>query len=489
VRLADLAAAVDGVHVRAAGPSRDPEVTTVVHDTRAVVDGALFCCVPGSRTDGHDLAPAAVDAGAAALLVHHELALDVPQLVVGDVRAALGPVAAAFWGDPSRRLAVLGVTGTSGKTTVTHLIAAVFAAAGRPCGIIGTLSGSRTTPEAPELQALLADHARRGNVAVAVEVSSHGLDQGRVAATRFAVAMFTNLSQDHLDYHGTMEEYFRAKSRLFAPGYTGRAVVCVDDPWGRRLAAAVAAAGEVELHEYSLGDAEDLHLTAAGAAFRWRGERVDLPLVGRFNVRNAVGAATVAAVAGVAPADVARGLSAVRPIPGRFEPVDAGQPFTVVVDYAHKPDALAEALRAARELVAGAGRLTVVFGCGGDRDRAKRPVMGAVASRLADRAIVTSDNPRSEDPRAIIDAIVAGVPAGAPAVVDVVPDRRAAIAAAVGRAGPGDVVVVAGKGHETTQVVAGRALPFDDRAVAREALAGPGAVHAVPGARRPAKGA
>ena len=215
MRLADLVAAAEGVRIRVAGPDRDPDLVAVVHDTRAVVDGALFCCVRGTHVDGHDLAAAAVAAGASALVVDHELALDVPQLVVEDVRAALGPVADAFWDHPSRHLDVLGVTGTSGKTTVAHLLAAVLSAAGRPCGVIGTLSGARTTPEAPELQALLADHRRQGDAAVAMEVSSHGLDQGRVAATRFAAAMFTNLSQDHLDYHGSMEEYFRAKARLF----------------------------------------------------------------------------------------------------------------------------------------------------------------------------------------------------------------------------------------------------------------------------------
>ena len=477
------------MRIRAAGPDRDPDVNAVVHDTRAVADGALFCCVRGSHTDGHDLAPAAVAAGATALLVDHELPLDVPQLVVDDVRAALGPVADAFWDHPSRHLDVLGVTGTSGKTTVTHLLAAVFAAAGRPCGIIGTLSGARTTPEAPELQALLAEHRRGGDAAVAMEVSSHGLDQGRVASTRFAAALFTNLSQDHLDYHGTMEAYFRAKARLFRLEYTTDAVVCVDEPWGRRLADEISAAGQVRLHRYSLADVADVRLTPGGATFRWRGQDVTLALAGRFNVRNAVGAATMAAVVGLAPADVARGLSQAAPVPGRFEAVDAGQPFTVLVDYAHKPDALDQALRAARELVAGSGRLTVVFGCGGDRDRAKRPVMGEVASRLADHTIVTSDNPRSEDPAAIIGEIVAGVPADADADrLDVLPDRRAAIERAVTAARPGDVVVVAGKGHETTQVVAGQSFPFDDRVVAREALARTAVLDPVPGARRPPKG-
>jgi UDP-N-acetylmuramoyl-L-alanyl-D-glutamate--2,6-diaminopimelate ligase len=486
VRLADLVAAAEGVRIRTAGPDRDPDLVAVVHDTRDVVDGALFCCVRGTHVDGHDLAPAAVASGAAALLVDHALPLDVPQLVVEDVRAALGPLADAFWDHPSRHLDVLGVTGTSGKTTVTHLLATVLSAAGRPCAVIGTLSGARTTPEAPELQALLADRHRRGDAAVALEVSSHGLDQGRVGATRFAAAMFTNLSQDHLDYHGSMEAYFRAKARLFTSEYTSEAVVCVDEPWGVRLADEIAAERGVAVHRYSLADATRVRLTPRGATFRWRGEDVTLALAGRFNVRNAVGAATVAAVVGLAPADIARGLSQAAPVPGRFEAVDGGQPFTVLVDYAHKPDALEQALGAARELVVGSGRLTIVFGCGGDRDRAKRPVMGEVAARLADRTIVTSDNPRSEDPQVIIDEILAGVPAGA--AVEVVPDRRAAMLRAVSAAHPGDVVVVAGKGHETTQMVAGQSIPFDDRVVAREALARTAVVGAVPGARRPSKG-
>jgi len=468
VRLRQLAAAVEGVRIRSAGPDRDPDLDAVVHDTRAVTDGALFCCVRGARADGHDLAAGAVDQGAAALLVDHVLPLDVPQLVVDDVRAALGPVAAAFWDHPSRHLTVVGVTGTAGKTTVTHLLASILATAGRPCGVIGTLSGARTTPEATELQAALAEHRRRGDAAVAMEVSSHGLDLGRVDTTRFAVAVFTNLSQDHLDFHGTMDAYFAAKARLFSPVFTDQAVICADDEWGRRLLADVAARGGVRTHAYRLDDVDDLQLSPGGAAFRWRGQQVELALAGRFNVRNAVGAATAAGALGVAPALIARGLSSARPVPGRFEAVDAGQPFTVIVDYSHKPDALDQALRAARELVTGGGELVVVFGCGGDRDRAKRPLMGEVAARLADKVLLTSDNPRSEDPLAIIAEIRQGIPAGSPVRTE--PDRRRAIDLAIASARPGGVVVVAGKGHETTQVTGDRAVPFDDRVVARQAL-------------------
>jgi UDP-N-acetylmuramoyl-L-alanyl-D-glutamate--2,6-diaminopimelate ligase len=485
VRLRHLAAAVEGVRVRTAGPDRDPELGAVVHDTRAVADGALFCCVRGARVDGHDLAPAAVEQGAVALVVDHELPLDVPQLVVDDVRASLGPVAAAFWEHPSRHLTVVGVTGTAGKTTMTHLLASVFAAAGRPCGVIGTLTGARTTPEAPELQALLAEHRRRGDAAVAMEVSSHGLELGRVDATRFAVAVFTNLSQDHLDFHGTMDAYFAAKARLFTPAFTDRAVICADDPWGRRLLAQVDAGGDVATTPYRLDDAADLRLTPGGASFSWRGAPVELQLAGRFNVRNAVGAATAAAALGVEPAAIAGGLSAAAPVPGRFEAVDAGQPFTVIVDYSHKPAALDQALQAARELVAGDGELTVVFGCGGDRDTAKRPLMGRVAARLADRVLLTSDNPRSEDPLAIIADIQGGIPAGAPVRTE--PDRRRAIERAIASARPGGVVVVAGKGHETTQVIGDRTVPFDDRVVARDAIDHLTTAGAAP-ATRPTKG-
>jgi UDP-N-acetylmuramoyl-L-alanyl-D-glutamate--2,6-diaminopimelate ligase len=472
MRLHDLVVGVAGVadlDVHRRGPDGDPDVLDVVHDTRRVGPGALFCCVPGSTVDGHDLAPAAVDAGAVALLVDRPLDLAVPQLEVADVRRALGPVAAAFWGHPSRDLAVVGVTGTSGKTTVTHLVQAVLDAAGWPCGVIGTLSGARTTPEAPELQSLLASERAAGRRAVAMEVSSHGLDQHRVDATRFAVGVFTNLSQDHLDYHHDMQAYFEAKARLFTPGLCERAVVCIDNPWGDRLLDTVQDSGQIDAHPYSINDVDDLAIHPGGAQFTWRGQKVDLGLAGRFNVTNAVAAATAVALLGVPPATIAEGLSAARPVPGRFEAVDAGQPFSVLVDYSHKPDALGQAIASARELAAHGGRVIVVFGCGGDRDAAKRPLMGKVAAELADRVIITSDNPRSEDPRAIISAVRDGVPPGASVATEL--DRRRAIEIALHEAGPGDVVLIAGKGHETTQVVGDERRPFDDRVVARDALA------------------
>ncbi|MGH9138320.1 MAG: UDP-N-acetylmuramoyl-L-alanyl-D-glutamate--2,6-diaminopimelate ligase [Acidimicrobiales bacterium] len=454
------------------------DITAVVQDTRAVVAGALFCCIRGSRVDGHDLAVDAVAAGAAAVLAERRLELDpsVSQALVPDTRAALGPVAAAFWGHPSRSLTVVGVTGTNGKTTVTHLLGAIFTAAGQPAEVIGTLTGEPgdetafgprrppTTPEATELQQRLAAVRDAGTPAVAMEVSSHGLALRRVDGTWFAAAVFTNLSQDHLDLHGSMEAYFAAKARLFEPAFTDLAVVNLDDPHGRLLqdAATVGTIG------YTLDEVDRLELSPTGSRFVWRGQGVQLALAGRFNVSNAVAAATVAAELGIPEPAIAAGLAAAGPVRGRFEAVDAGQPFGVVVDYAHTPDGLAQLLASARELVPPGGRLLVVFGCGGDRDPGKRPRMGEVAARLADRVVVTSDNPRSEDLDAIIEEILRGIADRSRVSVD--PDRRAAIALAITGARPGDLVLLAGKGHETTQTFADRVVPFDDRQVATDTL-------------------
>jgi UDP-N-acetylmuramoyl-L-alanyl-D-glutamate--2,6-diaminopimelate ligase len=362
-------------------------------------------------------------------------------------------------------LAVVGVTGTNGKTTTTHLLAAALRADGRSTEVVGTLSGPRTTPEAPELQARLAALADGGTAAVSMEVSSHALVQHRVDATWFEVGVFTNLSQEHLDFHGTLDEYFAAKASLFSPDRVGVAVVNADDPWGRRLLDAVS----IPTRPFTLADAADLDVGPVSSTFRWEGEPVELHLGGTFNVANALAAASAARELGAAPTAIAAGLSSVASVPGRFETVDAGQPFTVVVDYAHTPASLEQVLLAARHAAAtGEGRVLLVFGCGGDRDTAKRPAMGEVATRLADLAVLTSDNPRSEDPGAIIEAVRKGV--RRPEVLVVEPDRRAAIALALDGAGPGDVVVVAGKGHETTQVTGTSVEPFDDRAVVRAEL-------------------
>ena len=448
----------------------DSEIDGVVHHTEQVAPGSLFACVVGSTVDGHDLADQVVAAGAAALLVERRLPVDIPQLVVPSVRHAMGPVAARFFGDPSRALTVVGITGTNGKTTTVSLLRSIFEAAGRRCEVIGTLTsvpgGPPTTPDAPELQARLARWRDEGVDVVAMEVSSHALAMGRVDGTWFAATGFTMLGHDHLDLHVDIEHYFAAKAMLFRPERTDRAVIRSDDEWGARLLESV----EVEARPFCLADAEHLELTPAGAVFEWRGTRVSLPLAGRHNVANALCAATVADWLGIPPDAIAGGVAGVGPVSGRFELVDAGQGFTVAVDYAHTPDALETVLAAAREIAAPrGGRVLVVFGCGGDKDRAKRPEMGRIATEAADVVVVTSDNPRSEDPDAIIAEIVAGITDHGS--VSVIPDRREAIHHAARAAREHDVVVIAGKGHETTQTFADHTVPFDDRLVVREVLA------------------
>ncbi len=453
------------------GPSPGPvEVTSITHDSRHVRPGALFCCVPGATADGHDFAPAAVSAGAVAVVCERTVAVPVPRLRVASVREAMGPLAAAFHGHPSRKMAVAGITGTNGKTTVAHLLRSILERDGRRTGLVGTLTGARTTPEAPELQTELARMADGGTTAVAMEVSSHALAQHRVDGTEFAVVAFTNLSRDHLDFHGSMDEYFEAKARLFSPAFTGDAVVDVGSGYGLVMAERAERAG-LRTIRCSLDDAAGVEVAATASRFRWSGVDVEVRLGGRFNAANAIVAATTAGVLGVAASVVAEGIGAAGPVPGRFEPVDEGQPFRVVVDYAHTPDGLDQVLRAAREV--SDGRVIVVFGCGGDRDRTKRPEMGLVAGTLADRVVLTNDNPRHEDPSSIIEEVRAGVPADAALTVE--PDRRAAIEAAIAAAEPGDIVVIAGKGHETTQTIGDTVVPFDDRDVARDALAHRGA--------------
>jgi len=474
--VADLLADVDVAEVR--GDPAATVVTDVAFDSRRVEAGALFCCVPGERTDGHAHAAEAVDRGARSLVCEHFVELGptrgtVTQVRVppGGARPAMAQLAATFWGHPARSLATVGVTGTNGKTTVTQLVRAVLEADGRSTGVIGTLGGARTTPEAPDLQRTLAGLVEEGRRAVAMEVSSHALTQHRVDAMVFDVAAFTNLSRDHLDHHGTMEAYFEAKASLFADGRCRHAVVLADDRWGARLLERLegrAGSGGPTVHAVRRDEATDVALTVAGARFTWRGLSVDLPLAGRFNVDNALVAAACCTALGVPDERVAAGLGSVAPVPGRMELVDRAAPVAVLVDYAHTPAGLEVALDAARAVAAG-GRVLCVFGCGGDRDPGKRPQMGAVATARADEVVLTSDNPRSEDPLAIIEAIRAGGVDGA--VVTVEPDRAGAIRLAVGRARPGDVVLVAGKGHETTQTTGTTTVPFDDRAEAARALA------------------
>ncbi|MEZ5272152.1 MAG: UDP-N-acetylmuramoyl-L-alanyl-D-glutamate--2,6-diaminopimelate ligase [Ilumatobacteraceae bacterium] len=452
----------------AGAPAGDPVVTSVTYDSRAVSAGSLFCCLRGGTVDGHSFGAAAVQAGAVALLVEEVLPVPVPQVVVANARDAMGRVAAAFFGHPARSLRMVGVTGTNGKTTTTTLLAAILDHAGMPTGVIGTLTGKHTTPESPELQALLRGFLDEGRTAAVMEVSSHALALDRVAGCHFDVAVFTNLGRDHLDLHGTVERYFAAKALLFRPELTSLGAANTDDVHGRLL----VDTAPVPMVGFGAGDMTDLVVTPTRHAYTWHGHRVEVALGGAFNAMNSLAAATAASALGLDDAVIAAGLATARPVPGRFEPVEAGQPFAVIVDYAHTPDGLRQALAAARAVAAG-GRVLAVFGCGGDRDREKRPEMGRAAAELADRVVVTSDNPRSEDPLAIINAVLEGVPPDYRHVVVSEPDRRQAFALAFGMAAEGDVVVIAGKGHETTQTIGTTVLPFDDRAVARELLEAP----------------
>ena len=436
-------------------------IDDVVHDSRRAVQSCLFACIPGSRTDGHDHAADAVEAGATALLAERSLGLGVPELIVAHVRSAVGPVAALVHDNPSRHLDLVGVTGTNGKTTTVRIVASMMGSLGVAAREIGTLTGVRTTPEAPELQRQLAAARRTGDRVVAMEVSSHALDQHRVDGCRFAVVAFTNLGMDHLDHHGTMEEYYEAKRRLFSPEKADLAVIDTRSAYGARL----ADESEIPVVRIEPDDVTGESSGATASRFVWRGQAVDLPLGGAFNVANAVLAAEVAVALGHDPARIARALAETPQVPGRFESVDEGQPFTVIVDYAHTPDGLEAVLDAARRVTRRS--LVVVFGAGGNRDHGKRPHMGEVVRRLADRVVVTNDNPRGEDPDKIISGIVSGM-ATAPDLVE--SDRRAAIRHAIAGARDGDVVLIAGKGHETTQTIGADVSHFDDAEVAREEL-------------------
>ena len=456
------------------------QISSLAYDNRKVIPGALFFCVRGFNRDGHEFAPDAVARGAAALVVDHPLAVDAPQVQVADVRAAMAPAAAAFYADPTSRLAVCGVTGTNGKTTTAHLLRAMLEADGRRTGLLGTVRSviggvehevQRTTPEAIDLQRSFREMLDGGDRACVMEVSSHALALSRVDAITFAAAIFTNLTQDHLDFHPTMEAYFATKRSLFTDHAPAHAAINVDDAYGARLAAELRDGDPITFAIDAPADYRALAVETSlqGSRFTVRTPDRELalssPLRGRFNVYNVLGALAAARALGVPAETASAAIERGGQVPGRFETVDEGQPFAVIVDYAHTPDSLENVLDAARRLTA--GRLHVVFGCGGDRDRGKRPLMGEIAARLADRVIVTSDNPRSEDPEAIIGEILAGIEVP----VEQEADRRRAIGLAIAGASGGDVVVIAGKGHEQGQEFeGGRKLPFDDVAVAREAL-------------------
>ena len=459
--------------------SPDPvEVRDLAYDARDVTPGAAFFAVPGRRADGHDFAELAVENGASVLVVERAVDPVIPQLVVPSARAAMATAADVFFGEPTRELEVAGVTGTSGKTTTAFLLYSVLEAAGRSPGLLGTVESRvggevrpvvRTTPEAIDLQRTLREMLDRGNRSVALEASSHASALHRLDRVRFDALVFTNLSQDHLDFHESMEDYFTAKRRLFRGAAPPPAAVNVADPWGRRLADELADLNRAPLVTFGLTEdaeirPEGLELGPTGATFTAGGVEIRSRLRGRFNVENVLGVIAAAILLDVDEAEIAAGVAALDGVPGRFEAVDEGQPFSVVVDYAHKPDALDNVLRTARELAE--GRVLVVFGAGGDRDRQKRPLMGKVARELADVVIVTSDNPRNEDPLAIIQDVLQGTGTD----VEIDPDRRSAISRAVELAEPGDVVVIAGKGHEQGQEIGGERLPFDDRVVASGAL-------------------
>ena len=474
--LPDVLGAVPGLVLQ--GTADGVEVTGCTHDSRAVRPGDLYAALPGSRAHGADFAADVLAAGAAAVLTDPAGAArfpGLPVLVSEDPRGVMGEVARWVHDDPASGLLLLGVTGTNGKTTTAFLLEAGLRAAGHPTALLGTVltrigddvvPSVRTTPEATDLQAMFAVMRERGVTAVAMEVSSHALSLGRVDGVVYDVAAFTNLSQDHLDFHGSMEEYEAAKASLFTPRRSRRGVVNCDDPAGRRLAH-TRAVPTVTYGDDCDWTAREVDLRPDGSSFRLVGRdasvRASVRLPGAFNVANAVCALATLATAGVPLEDAVRGVAELPGVPGRMERVDAGQPFLAVVDYAHTPEAVATLLASIRAVTA--GRVIVVLGCGGDRDRAKRPLMGRAAAEGSDVAVLTSDNPRSEDPMEILREMAAGAPGAT-----VEPDRRAAITAAVQLARPGDAVVVAGKGHETGQEVDGVVTPFDDRVELREAV-------------------
>ncbi len=461
----------------AAPRGADPEVTGVEHDSRRARPGDLFVALPGRRFDGRAFAAGAVAAGAVAVVGPEPgetgVGLAVPWLVVDDPRPLLGPLAARVYGHPDRELILAGVTGTNGKSTVATLIAAILDAARHPAGFIGTLgysfhdksyAGAHTTPEASDLFRILREMREDGAMAVAMEVSSHALDMGRVEGARFDAAVFTNLTRDHLDYHPDFEDYFAAKRKLFELLKPGRRPAFnVDDPYGRRLAAEIPDG--LTFGERGEVSARDVALTTTGIRGILTTPRGEVPfttsLLGRYNFSNLLAAAAAAETLELPHEAVVTAFAAQRPVPGRLEPVDRGQPFAVFIDYAHTDAALEAALRSAREMVGG-GKVAVVFGCGGDRDPGKRPMMGKVAGELADLAIATSDNPRTEDPLAILAAVEEGLKASGNRGYRLIPDRRQAIREAIAGAEPGSAVVVAGKGHETYQIVGDRKLPFSD---------------------------
>ena len=484
---------LEGAHAEIEGDDAT-QISSLAYDNRKARRGTLFFCVPGATADGHDFAAVAVEAGASALVVERRLGLGVPEALVADARAAMAPAAARFNGDPTADLRVAGITGTNGKTTTAFLVRHILERAGTQTGLLGTVKSviggaeaevERTTPEAIDLQATFRAMLDAGDEACAMEVSSHALRLGRAQGIRFAVGVFTNLTQDHLDFHTDMEDYFAAKRMLFeGEERPAVAVVNIDDEYGARLAGDIADEYGDGLVTFSASGSDavmravDVEFDSAGSRFTVHGPfgeaAVEMPLPGDFNVANALAALGAATALGAQESEAAHALENADRVPGRMEPIDSGQAFVVLVDYAHTPDSLENVLRAARRLTPEPGRVVCVFGCGGDRDRDKRPLMGEIAARLADVPIVTSDNPRSEDPAAIVAEIRAGMTGRDNVRVEV--DRRAAIRGALELAAEGDTVIIAGKGHEQGQEFeGGRKIPFDDREVARAELEAIGA--------------
>ena len=445
----------------------DTAITDVTHSTASVTPGALFVCVMGEHIDGHELAQEAMDAGAVALLVERKLPLNIPQVLVSDTRLTQGIVAAAFWGFPSDDLLLVAVTGTNGKTTTAHLLGSILRQHGLQTEVMGTLSGNRTTAESTDLQRQLAQFVQRKVQAVVMEVTSHAMVLHRVEGTHFALSIFTNLTPEHLDFHGTMERYFAAKASLFTSAFTSKGVVNYDDVHGRLI----ADTHEIECIPFSVHDVQNVSADATSHEFSWRTHHIKVNIGGKFNISNSLAAVTAAVQLGVSETDIVTGLAAAETVPGRFEQIRSADGFDVVVDYAHTPDALQRVLLAARDVVGTQQQVVVVFGCGGDRDTEKRPLMGAIAAKFADHVVVTSDNPRSESPATIAQNIIDGIGAhSANTIISTEIDRRLAIQLALKSARSGDIVVIAGKGHEKYQTIGNDVLPFDDVATVRKIL-------------------
>jgi UDP-N-acetylmuramoyl-L-alanyl-D-glutamate--2,6-diaminopimelate ligase len=447
--------------------SLDSLVRDITNDSTQVSHDSLFCCVVGDNTDGHEFARDALDAGASALLVERELPLDCTQIVVTDTRRAMGEIANAFYDNPSQKMRVVGITGTNGKTTTAHLLGAIFRQQGLKTEVLGTLSGVRTTPESCDLQRSLWQAANAGVEAVVMEVTSHALVLQRIIGMHFDAVVFLNLSPEHLDFHKTQEQYFAAKASLFDIQYSNLGIINRDDVHGRMLLEAT----EIKTVSFGLDDVENIEVIASSHSYVWQKKTVHVPVGGKFNVSNSLAAASVAVNLGVDIIDIVSGLAAAGTVAGRFQSISSGTPFDVIVDYAHTPDALQRVLDATREIITPGGKIILVFGCGGNRDKAKRPQMGAIAAAYADCVIVTSDNPRSEEPIDIANEIISGVEGvERSSSLSVELNRRSAIELALMTARKGDVVIIAGKGHEKTQTIGNQVLPFDDAQIASELI-------------------